>query len=236
MVENLIIIPTYNERDNIEQLLNVVFKTLKKIPVNILVIDDNSPDETYAIVEKLMKKHRKKLFLVKRKEKSGLGTAYVYGFKWGLSRGYENFIEMDADFSHKPEYLKHMIELSSKYDFIIGSRYVKGGGIEGWGLYRRILSRAGSLYSKTILGCSINDLTGGFNLWKKKVLLGIDVKNIISEGYSFQIEMKYRAFRKGFKFQELPIIFTDRTLGVSKMSKAIILEAAVAVWKFRFGK
>ena len=235
MKKNLIIITTYNERDNIEKLIISAFNALKKIPSHILVIDDNSPDETSSLVEKLIKnKYKNKLFLIKRKEKSGLGTAYIKGFQWGLAHGYEVFIEMDADFSHNPKYLPEMIELSKSYDFIIGSRYVNGGGIKGWGLKRNFLSKGGSLYAKTILNCPINDLTGGYNLWKKKVLLDIDVNSIISEGYSFQIEMKYRAYKAGFKFIELPIIFEDRTLGISKMSKNIIFEAMIAMWKLRF--
>lgn len=236
MGKNLIIIPTYNERENIKDLIFSVFQSLKKNPCHILVIDDNSPDGTYTLLEELKKNQFKnKISLIKRERKLGLGTAYIKGFQWGLDRGYDLFIEMDADFSHNPVYLPEMIKLSESYDFIIGSRYVTGGGIKGWGKKRKLISKGGSLYAKTILSCPINDLTGGYNLWQKKVLLDIDINNIISEGYSFQIEMKYRAYKRGFKFYEFPIIFEDRALGLSKMSKKIIREAIIAVWKLKFG-
>ena len=236
MEKNLIIIPTYNERDNIENLIISIFKRLIKVTCHILVIDDNSPDGTADIVNKIIKKYKKKLFLIKRAKKYGLGTAYIRGFQWGLKQGYELFIEMDADFSHNPAYLPEMIKLSDTYDFIIGSRYVKDGGVKGWKRWRKFLSKSGSLYAKIILFCPIHDLTGGYNIWRKETLLGIDLNSIISEGYSFQIEMKYRAYKHGFKFFEYPIIFEDRALGVSKMSKKIMHEAIIAVWKLRFGK
>ncbi|MBU1076413.1 MAG: polyprenol monophosphomannose synthase [Spirochaetes bacterium] len=234
MEKTLIIIPTYNEKDNIEDLIFTVFQTVKKFPADILVIDDNSPDGTGDIIANLMKKqYSKRLFLIKRKSKMGLGTAYIKGFKWGLERDYDIFIEMDADFSHNPSYLPAMLKQSRSYDFIIGSRYVKYGGVEGWTNLRKFISRGGSLYAKTILFCPIRDLTGGYNLWKREVLKSIDLDNIISEGYSFQIEMKYRAFKKGYLFYEFPIIFEDRTIGQSKMSRKIVLEAIIAVWKLK---
>jgi dolichol-phosphate mannosyltransferase len=237
MNKNLIIIPTYNERDNIVDIIHTVFKITKGLNCHILVIDDNSPDCTYELVETLREKeYKKSLFTIKREGKLGLGTAYIAGFHWGLERKYDVFIEMDADFSHNPKYLPAMIEEMNHVDFVIGSRNIPGGGVVGWGLYRKFLSRGGSFYAKTILGCPINDLTGGFNLWSKKSLLDIGIDNIISEGYSFQIEMKYRAFKKGLQFKEFPIIFQDRTIGVSKMSKKIMMEAMTAVWKLRFGK
>lgn len=235
MNKSLIIIPTYNECDNIEDLIFSIFKKLKQISAHVLVIDDNSPDGTGEVVKKLIKiQYRDNLFLMQREKKLGLGTAYIKGFKWGLQRGYDLFIEMDADFSHKPSYLTEMIKLSGTYDFVIGSRYVNYGGVEGWSKLRKLISKGGSLYAKAILFCPIHDLTGGYNLWNRKVLLNIDLDNIISEGYSFQIEMKYRAYKKGFKFFEYPIIFEDRAIGKSKMSKKIMLEAIITVWKLRF--
>lgn len=234
MKKNLILIPTYNEKDNIEDLIFTIFKIVKDLQVHIVVIDDNSPDGTGKLIKKFIKtQYKDTLFLIEREKKMGLGTAYISGFKWGLKEGYETFIEMDADFSHNPKYLPKMFELSRSHDYIIGSRYIKNGGVEGWKPLRKLISRWGSLYAKTILFCPIKDLTGGYNLWNRKVLLDIDLDHIISEGYSFQIEMKYRAFRKGYKCYEYPIIFEDRTIGNSKMSRKIVLEAIIAVWKFK---
>jgi len=169
-----------------------------------------------------------------RDRKLGLGTAYISGFIWGLERGYQLFVEMDADFSHNPLYLPQMINKINSHDFIIASRYIKGGGIKGWGVFRKTISRFGSIYAKTILGIPINDLTGGYNIWKREVLNGIDLGKVKSEGYSFQIELKYRAHMRGFRFVEFPIIFEDRFQGKSKMSKRIILEALYRVWQLKF--
>lgn len=231
----LIIIPTYNEKENIENLIIKINSILsgKECKFSILIVDDNSPDGTAEIVKELMKKFEN-LYLIERNGKLGLGTAYIEGFKWGLKNGYDYLIEMDADFSHDPVYLLDMIDFSSKYDFVIGSRYVKGGGVEGWGFLRKFISNGGSLYSRIILNCPIKDFTGGFNLWSKTVLKSINLDNIFSNGYSFQIELKYRSFKKGFKFYEFPIVFKDRTFGKSKMSKKIFIEAVFNVWKFRF--
>jgi len=234
MKKILIIIPTYNERENIKTLVKKIFKHTKSLNVNILIVDDNSPDGTGMVAKELTKKYKNKVFLIQQANKRGLGTAYIKGFIWGLKKNYDSFIEMDADFSHNPKYLPQMIKLSYEYDFIIGSRYIKGGGINGWTKKRKLLSRFGSLYAKIILCTSINDLTGGYNLWNRNVLEAIDIQNIFSEGYSFQIEMKYRAYKKKFKFLEFPIIFEDRAYGISKMSKKIMIEAIIAVWKLKF--
>jgi len=233
----LIIIPTFNESKNIAVLIPLVFEAVKKkgLDVHILVVDDNSPDRTVEIVSGL--KHdafSSRLFVLSRERKMGLGSAYVAGFHWGLDRGYERFAQMDADLSHNPVYLTKMLERSRTYDFVVGSRYVPGGAIRGWGILRRLISSGGSLYAKRILSVPIHDLTGGYNIWTRSALLGINPDTIRSEGYAFQIEMKYKAFRKGFSFAEFPIVFVDRSQHKSKMSRRIFIEAVYRVWQFRF--
>ena len=170
----------------------------------------------------------------------GLGTAYVNGFKWGLSQGFDALIEMDADFSHDPKYLPRMLELLQAHDVVIGSRYVSGGGTVNWGVGRKILSRGGSLYSRLLLGAPIRDFTGGFNGWKRRVVEAVDMGSLRSDGYSFQIELKFRAFKKGLRMTEIPILFTERDSGDSKMSKRIVREAIWRVWWLKiqdlFGK
>lgn len=227
----LVIIPTYNEALNIKFITNEIFKTCPDI--NILIVDDNSPDGTAEIVHQMLDK---RIYILKRTKKQGLASAYIEGFKKGIDLGFNRFIQMDADFSHKPEYLPLMLENLKKYDFVIGSRNIKGGGVQNWSFFRNLISKAGSLYSKVILFCPINDLTGGFNGWRKEVLEGINLNNIISLGYSFQIELKYKAYKKGFKYIEFPIIFPDRKYGESKMSKDIFFEALKNVVKIRFSK
>ena len=227
----LVIIPTYNEALNIKFIINEIFKTCPDI--NILIVDDNSPDGTAEIVHQMLDK---RIYILKRTKKQGLASAYIEGFKKGIDLGFNRFIQMDADFSHKPEYLPLMLENLKKYDFVIGSRNIKGGGVQNWSFFRNLISKAGSLYSKVILFCPINDLTGGFNGWSKEVLEGINLNNIISLGYSFQIELKYKAYKKGFKYIEFPIIFPDRKYGESKMSKDIFFEALKNVVKIRFSK
>ncbi len=227
----LVIIPTYNEALNIKFIINEIFKTCPDI--NILIVDDNSPDGTAEIVHQMLDK---RIYILKRTKKQGLASAYIEGFKKGIDLGFNRFIQMDADFSHKPEYLPLMLENLKKYDFVIGSRNIKGGGVQNWSFFRNLISKAGSLYSKVILFCPINDLTGGFNGWRKEVLEGINLNNIISLGYSFQIELKYKAYKKGFKYIEFPIIFPDRKYGESKMSKDIFFEALKNVVKIRFSK
>jgi dolichol-phosphate mannosyltransferase len=235
-MKTLVVIPTYNESQTIEKMVRSIsgienpHRTL-----HLLVVDDNSPDGTADIVKDLSSQfHHENLFLLSRSAKQGLGTAYIEGFRWGLARNYELFIEMDADFSHNPEYLPPMIRHTRHYDFVVGSRYVPGGGVRGWGMLRKFISTAGSLYARTILGLPIRDITGGFNLWKRSVLERLDLNDIRSEGYAFQIELKYKAFSKGFSWLEYPIIFEDRQAGKSKMSKRIIVEAIFRVLQLKF--
>ncbi len=231
----LIVIPTYNESENIAIMVRSVFEHIPRhLDVHILVVDDNSPDGTAAVVEKLIQQSfGKSLFLLVRGGKLGMGTAYIDGFKWGLQHDYNLFIEMDADLSHHPAYLPDMIAHMTRYDVVIGSRYVKGGGVKGWGFGRKMISKGGSLYARLILGLPIQDLTGGFNLWKRKVLEKIDMNGIQSEGYAFQIELKYKAFKAGFTLVEHPIIFKDRRAGNSKMSKRIVAEAMLRVLQMK---
>ena len=229
---HLIIIPTYNESDNIEKLLDLISRT--DPAAHVLIVDDNSPDRTYEIVERLMQtSYPGRLFLLKRAGKLGLGTAYIAGFKWALARDYDYIFEMDADFSHDPKYLPAFLAAIEKHDLVLGSRYVPGGGVKNWGLLRKFISRGGSLYARTILGLSLRDLTGGFKCFRRQVLESIDLDAVKSNGYSFQIEMTYRARCKGFRICETPIVFEDRTAGKSKMSRKIFLEAVLMVWKLR---
>jgi len=231
-MKKMIIIATYNEKDNIEKMLAEVYENVPD--VHVLVIDDNSPDKTYEIVEDLAAtKYSGKLFLIKRAGKLGLGTAYVAGFNWGLARDYDAIGQMDADFSHNPKYLPSMFEALKTYDLVLGSRYVAGGGVVNWSLKRKLISRGGSLYAKIILGLPQNDLTGGFKCFRREVLETIDVNQLKSTGYSFQIETTYKTYLNGFKIKEIPIIFEDRVLGVSKMSGNIFKEAILMVLALR---
>jgi dolichol-phosphate mannosyltransferase len=225
MTRALVCMPTYNERENIDQIVPAV---LAAADVDLLVIDDNSPDGTGPMVRELQKNHDR-LHLLSRAGKQGLGPAYVAGFRWGLERGYDLLVEMDADFSHQPKYLPTMIETLGVADVSIGSRWVSGGGVENWGLHRRVLSRGGSWYARTVLGLPIRDLTAGFVGWRRSVLEAIDLEAVGAKGYVFQIEMKYRASLLGHSVREFPIIFPDRVAGDSKMSGKIVLEAMAAV-------
>ena len=231
-MKKMIIIATYNEKDNIEKILAEVYENVPD--VHVLVIDDNSPDKTYEIVESLAAtKYSGKLFLIKRAGKLGLGTAYVAGFNWGLARDYDAIGQMDADFSHNPKYLPSMFEALKTYDLVLGSRYVAGGGVVNWSLKRKLISRGGSLYAKIILGLPQNDLTGGFKCFRREVLETIDVNQLKSTGYSFQIETTYKTYLNGFKIKEIPIVFEDRVLGISKMSGNIFKEAILMVLALR---
>ena len=203
--------------------------------VHVLIVDDGSPDGTGKLADELVAKHPR-LHVLHRTEKQGLGPAYIAGFRWGFDQGFERLIEMDADFSHNPRFLPEMLKLLGQYDYVIGSRYVAGGGTVNWGLMRKFISRGGSLYSRTVLGAPIRDFTGGFNGWNRKVLESIQLETLEAGGYSFQIELKYRAFKKGFKFIEFPILFEDRRVGKSKMSSKIVFEALSLVPKLRFKK
>lgn len=228
----LIVVPTYNEVENIQPLVEAILASTPS-SIDILVVDDNSPDGTGAIIDVLAERHAPRVHVLHREKKMGLGTAYVNGFRWGLARSYDALIEMDADFSHHPSYLKAMLSTLETADVAIGSRYVEGGGTKNWGLGRKVLSRGGSLYSRLILGAPIRDFTGGFNGWRRPVLEAVNLETLRSDGYSFQIELKYRAFLKGFRLKEFPIVFEDRKVGKSKMHRRIVFEALARVWGFR---
>ncbi|MEK2690636.1 polyprenol monophosphomannose synthase [Bdellovibrio sp. GT3] len=230
-MKTLIVIPTYNEKENVQTIVPAVFA--QNLGVDILVVDDNSPDGTGAIVRE-MQKSLPNLHLLSRPGKQGLGKAYIAGFRWGIDQGYEAITEMDADFSHRPQDLGPLLAKLKDNDFAVGSRYVAGGSTVNWGIIRKIISRGGGIYSRMILGFPLNDWTGGFNAWKKEVLLGIDLSTVGSNGYSFQIELKYKALKKGFKGAESPIVFEDRRVGQSKMSLKIVIEAFWRVWLIRF--
>ncbi len=228
----LIIVPTYNERENVE---DVARHFLAPVPyAHILVVDDNSPDGTGELLDQLAAKDDR-LHVMHRAGKLGLGTAYLEGFAWGLARNYELLFEMDADFSHDPTYLPGMVDLAIRgADVVVGSRWVAGGGTRNWGLGRRIISRGGSFYARTVLGVKVRDVTAGFICWRRKALETIDLGSITSNGYSFQIEMKYRAISAGLRLVETPIVFVDRRVGQSKMSGSIVSEAMRMVWKLRW--
>ena len=227
----LIIIPTYNERENAPAIAAAVHASLPE--AHILFVDDNSPDGTGAVIDALIPR-APWVKVLHRAGKQGLGTAYIAGFKQGLADGYQVLIEMDADFSHDPKYLPEMLRrLDAGADLVVGSRYVRGGGTENWGLARQVISRGGGLYARTILGVRVKDLTAGFLAYKRRVLETIDLDAIGSQGYGFQIEMKYRTLGKGFRVEEMPITFVDRRVGQSKMSRKIVLEALTMVWRLR---
>ena len=230
----LIVVPTYNERDNVAE---VVDRFLAAAPeADLLFVDDNSPDGTGAVLDEIARTNPR-VHVMHRAGKLGLGTAYVEGFWWGLERGYDFLLEMDADFSHDPRYLPEMLRRAREgADVVIGSRYVDGGGTENWGYGRKLISRGGSLYARTILGVRIRDLTSGFICWRREALEAIDLDAVRSNGYSFQIEMKYRALQAGLSVFEIPIVFVDRRVGQSKMSRKIFVEALGMVWKLRLGR
>lgn len=235
MSSGIVIIPTYNEIENIESIVRAVF-SLEKV-FHILIVDDNSPDGTAQKVVELQTEFSEKLFLEVRKKKSGLGTAYVHGFKWALKKNYEFIFEMDADFSHNPKDLERLHEACvNGADLAVGSRYVTGVNVVNWPLSRVLLSYFASVYVRMITGMKIMDATAGFICYKKHVLETINLDKIKFIGYAFQIEMKYRAFAKKFNIQEVPVIFTDRTKGQSKMSGAIIKEAVFGVLSLRIKK
>lgn len=233
MRDVLIIIPTYNEIENIE---NIIISTINLYPtINILIVDDNSPDLTSKKVEDLKPKFKDQLFLLKRLKKEGLGTAYVAGFKWALKNKFNYVFEMDADFSHNPKDIKRILEpmLENNYDVSIGSRYIEGINVVNWPLSRIILSYTASQYVQLITRMNIKDSTSGYICYKKSVLESIDLDNIKFTGYAFQIEMKYKSYLKNFKIIEVPIIFSDRLFGVSKLNGSIISEAIFGVIAMR---
>lgn len=232
-MKTLIIIPTYNEIENIKKLVTEVF-TQVDAQTDILIIDDNSPDGTGDLADVLAEANAR-IKVIHRAKKLGLGTAYVTGFKYALEKGYEVIIEMDSDFSHDPKYLPIFQQEIEKHDAVVGSRYIPGGGVVNWGLGRRVLSKGGSMYARMVLGIPFRDLTGGFNCWRRQVLESIGPDHLKSDGYAFQIEIKYKAHRLGFKIKEVPIVFEDRYLGHSKMNKKIVLEAMLRVLLMKFG-
>jgi len=229
MKEAVVIIPTYNEKENIEKMLNKVFSL--SYPFHVLIIDDGSPDGTAAIVKKHQEQHKDALHLIERTGKLGLGTAYIKGFEWAIANQYEYIMEMDCDFSHNPDDLIRLLDACKKdgADMSVGSRYVKGGAVKNWPADRVLISRGASLYVRLITWMGVNDTTAGFVCYKRKVLETIDLSKIRFIGYAFQIEMKFATKKLGFTIKEVPILFVDRLEGVSKMSKGIIKEAVLGV-------
>lgn len=238
MKKSLVIIPTYNEAENIKKLLKALINL--NIPnLHILVVDDNSPDETAKIVEELGQQDLR-IRVLKRPGKQGLGTAYVAGFKYALAEGFDFIFEMDADFSHDPKEIPRFLEKIEEYDLVIGSRYATGVNVINWPLSRLIISLSANTYTRMITRLPVHDCTSGFKCFRREVLESINLDKISSDGYSFQIEMTYKAWRRRFKLCEIPIIFVDRTKGDSKLSSNVMWEAAWIVWKLRllslFGK
>jgi dolichol-phosphate mannosyltransferase len=228
----LVCIPTYNERENIGPITEAVLKADPR--VDILIVDDNSPDGTGKIADELAAKEPR-IRVLHREKKEGLGRAYLHAFRTALGMGYQYILEMDADFSHDPRYLPSFLDAAEAgADLVLGSRYVTGGGTVNWGIGRQLISRGGSLYARSILGVGINDLTGGFKCFNRRVLESLDFDAVKSTGYAFQIELTYRTLKQGFTVREVPIVFEDRRVGHSKMSKKIFLEALTMVWKLRF--
>ncbi|MCC6626430.1 MAG: polyprenol monophosphomannose synthase [Chloroflexi bacterium] len=226
----LVIIPTYNEREN---LAAIVADVLAFDSLHILVVDDNSPDGTGELADELAARYSGRLHVLHRPGKQGLGRAYIAGFRYALERDYDLIFEMDADFSHDPRHLPQFLAAIQHADLVLGSRYVPGGGTVNWSPVRKIISRGGSLYARTILGLPINDLTGGFKCFRRQVLETIDLDSVAATGYAFQIEMTYRTHQLGFRIVETPIVFVDRRVGQSKMSRRILFEAMGMVWRMR---
>ncbi len=222
MNRGLVIIPTYNERENIESIIREVLK--QKIPVDVLVVDDNSPDGTGDIVRRLQEKDGR-IHLIERSGKLGLGTAYIEGFKWAIKSGYDFVFEMDADFSHNPNDLPRLYHALNVFDLVIGSRYIRGIRVENWPLSRKLLSYSANLFARFVTGVPVRDLTAGFKGMRSSVLKKLDLEKIKADGYGFQIEIHYYTYWNGFRVKEIPIVFVDRRAGKSKMSKQIIKEA-----------
>lgn len=227
----LIIFPTYNEKENIERIIEAVLPLDPRI--NILVVDDNSPDGTGQIADRLAEADSR-INVLHREKKEGLGRAYIAGFKWGIEQKFDYLFEMDADFSHGPEYLKNFLEAIQDNDIVIGSRYISGVNVVNWPMSRLLLSYFANVYTRIVTGMPVRDATGGFKCFRREVLEKINLDAIKSNGYTFQIEVSMRAWKQGFRIKEIPIVFTDRQQGASKMSKKIIREAIWMVWYLRF--
>jgi dolichol-phosphate mannosyltransferase len=235
---NTIVLPTYNERENLPHALNRIREVAdgRGIQLHTLIVDDDSPDGTGRLADQLAEEYPD-VSVLHRSEKEGLGKAYIAGFRQAMDQGADLLFEMDADLSHDATYLPDFLRLIEQgADVVLGSRYVKGGGVENWPLARRVISRGGSLYSRAILGLPYHDLTGGYKCFRRQVLEALDLDAIGANGYGFQIEMTYRAHKAGFTIKELPIIFVDRQVGKSKMNNSIVLEAMLMVWRLRFGR
>ena len=230
-MKTIVTIPTYNEIENIENLINAIFSVLPE--THVLIVDDNSPDGTAKKVDE-MKKDNDRIHLIVRPEKNGLGTAYIAGFEYALELGFDVIFEMDADFSHDPKDLPRLLEALDDNDLVIGSRYVTGINVVNWPLRRLFLSYGANLYTRIITGLPIKDATGGFKAFRAEALSKIDLTKVKSNGYGFQIEMNYLLWKSGARLKEIPIIFIDRRSGVSKMNKKIIYEAVFLVWKLKF--
>ena len=230
MHDTLVCLPTYNERENLPSLIDEILHTAA---VDILVVDDNSPDGTGRVAD-LIAVREPRVSVLHRASKLGLGTAYVAAFQHGLAKGYRLFFEMDADFSHQPRYLPELLRAAEGADLVLGSRYIPGGGTENWGYVRKAISRGGSLYARTVLGLPFRDVTSGYKCFRREVLEAIDLRTVKTTGYAFQIELTYRAHKQGFRIREVPIIFFEREAGRSKMDGTIIAEAVTKVWSMRF--
>lgn len=228
----LIVIPTFNEAENIKKLTDRIFK-LKVPNLDALFVDDNSPDGTANVIEQLQKENNR-IHLIKRSAKMGLGTAYVEGFTFALDRNYDLIFEMDADLSHNPEDVPQFLKEIENYDLVIGSRYLTGLNVANWPMSRLLLSLFANWYTRIITGLPLKDCTSGYKCFRRHVLESIGIDQIHSDGYSFQIELHYLAWKKGFRIKEMPIIFIDREIGNSKMSRKVMKEAALMVWKLRF--
>ncbi|OGJ90240.1 MAG: dolichyl-phosphate beta-D-mannosyltransferase [Candidatus Raymondbacteria bacterium RifOxyC12_full_50_8] len=229
--KTLIILPTYNEQENLEKAIAAIFVVVPG--ANILVVDDNSPDGTGAIADRVAAEDQR-VFALHRAGKSGLGKAYLDGFRYALEKGYDYIFEMDADLSHDPRYLPDFFSAVETSDLVIGSRYIKGVNVINWPMARLLLSFAGNMYARFVTGMNVTDLTGGFKCFRREALAALDFSKISSSGYSFQIEVSYILWKKGFRIREIPIIFVDRQFGETKMSTGIIREALFLIWKLRF--
>jgi dolichol-phosphate mannosyltransferase len=231
--KDVVVVPTFNEAENVTRLVTEVRETVPAL--DVLVVDDSSPDGTGKIVEELGRRDPH-VRLLTRPGKQGLGRAYVAGFKACLEAGYDVICQMDCDFSHQPKYLLEFLKLIETYDVVIGSRYARGGETENWPFRRKVLSKGGNLYARTILGVPVSDLTGGFKCWRRAVLEAVDLDTVQAGGYAFQMEMNFRTHRKGFKIKEIPITFPDRTAGESKLVGGIFWESLKLPWRLRFSR